>query len=108
MGYESFLSGACGWVAVGSNIMPKEFAMLFSFSDKDKNLQEARSLYKQLLPIIRLVGGHRYVSATKAALMEIGQPVGLPRSPRLPLPDSEFNMVKEALERSGCQRAQNL
>ena len=23
MGYESFLSGACGWVAVGSNIMPK-------------------------------------------------------------------------------------
>ena len=75
---------------------------------KDKNLKEARSLYKQLLPIIRLVGGHRYVSATKAALMEIGQPVGLPRSPRLPLPDNELNMVKEALERSGCQRAQNL
>ena len=75
---------------------------------KDKNLKEARSLYKKLLPIIRLVGGQRYVSATKAALMEIGQPVGLPRSPRLPLPDSEFNMVKEALERSGCQRAQNL
>ena len=80
MGYESFLSGACGWVAVGSNIMPKEFSLLFSCAYKDKDLKEARRIYKKLLPIIRLVGGHRYVSATKAALMEIGQSVGLPRS----------------------------
>jgi 4-hydroxy-tetrahydrodipicolinate synthase len=101
MGYESFLSGACGWVAVGSNIMPKEFSSLFSFAYKDKNLQEARNIYKQVLPIIRLVGGHRYVSATKAALREIGQSVGEPRSPRLPLPDSEMSNLKEVLEMSG-------
>ena len=103
MGYESFLSGACGWVAVGSNIMPKEFALLFALSDNDRNLEEARKLYRQILPIIRLVGGHRYVSATKAALMEIGQSVGLPRSPRLPLPDSEMFMVRDALEMSGIK-----
>ena len=64
---------------------------------KDKDLKEARRIYKKLLPIIRLVGGHRYVSATKAALMEIGQSVGLPRSPRLPLPDSEMSIVKRSL-----------
>ena len=107
MGYESFLSGACGWVAVGSNIMPKEFSLLFSCAHKDKDLKEARRIYKKLLPIIRLVGGHRYVSATKAALMEIGQSVGLPRSPRLPLPDSEMSIVKEALEMSGVKKARN-
>ena len=107
MGYESFLSGACGWVAVGSNIMPKEFSLLFSSAYKDKDLQEARRLYKKLLPIIRLVGGHRYVSATKAALMEIGQPVGIPRSPRLPLPDSEMFIVNDALEMSGVEKARN-
>lgn len=107
MGYESFLSGACGWVAVGSNIMPKEFSLLFSCAYKDKDLKEARRIYKKLLPIIRLVGGHRYVSATKAALMEIGQSVGLPRSPRLPLPDSEMSIVKEALEMSGVKKARN-
>ena len=107
MGYESFLSGACGWVAVGSNIMPKEFSLLFSCAYKDKDLKEARRIYKKLLPIIRLVGGHRYVSATKAALMEIGQPVGLPRSPRLPLPDSEMSIVNEALEMSGVKKARN-
>ena len=107
MGYESFLSGACGWVAVGSNIMPKEFSLLFSCAYKDKDLKEARRIYKKLLPIIRLVGGHRYVSATKAALMEIGQSVGLPRSPRLPLPDSEMSIVNEALEMSGVKKARN-
>ena len=107
MGYESFLSGACGWVAVGSNIMPKEFSLLFSCAYKDKDLKEARRIYKKLLPIIRLVGGHRYVSATKAALMEIGQSVGLPRSPRLPLPDSEMSIVKEALEMSGVEKARS-
>ena len=107
MGYESFLSGACGWVAVGSNIMPKEFSLLFSCAYKDKDLKEARRIYKKLLPIIRLVGGHRYVSATKAALMEIGQSVGLPRSPRLPLPDSEMSIVNEALEMSGVEKARN-
>ena len=107
MGYESFLSGACGWVAVGTNIMPKEFSLLFSCAHKDKDLKEARRIYKKLLPIIRLVGGHRYVSATKAALMEIGQSVGLPRSPRLPLPDSEMSIVYEALEMSGVEKARN-
>ena len=107
MGYESFMSGACGWVAVGSNIMPKEFSLLFSCAYKDKDLKEARRIYKKLLPIIRLVGGHRYVSATKAALMEIGQSVGLPRSPRLPLPDSEMSIVNEALEMSGVEKARS-
>tara|TARA_B100000902_G_scaffold64929_1_gene71471 strand:+ start:1076 stop:1969 length:894 start_codon:yes stop_codon:yes gene_type:complete len=107
MGYESFLSGACGWVAVGSNIMPQEFSLLFSCAYKDKDLKEARRIYKKLLPIIRLVGGHRYVSATKAALMEIGQSVGSPRSPRLPLPNSEMSIVNEALEMSGVKKVQN-
>ena len=107
MGYESFMSGACGWVAVGSNIMPKEFSLLFSCAYKDKDLKEARRIYKKLLPIIRLVGGHRYVSATKAALIEIGQSVGSPRSPRLPLPDSEMSIVNKALEMSGVEKARS-
>ena len=101
MGYESILSGACGWVAVGSNIMPKDFSELFVYSQNDKDLDAAREIYKKILPIIRLVGGHRYVSATKAALIEIGQPVGLPRPPRLPLPSSEYGMLHDALKFCG-------
>ena len=101
MGYESFLSGATGWVAVGSNIMPKEFQQLFTMTYDEQNLAEARKIYTKILPIIRLVGGHRYVSATKAALNKIGKPVGLPRSPRLPLPIDDLPMLDNALRLAG-------
>lgn len=101
MGYESFLSGATGWVAVGSNIMPKEFQQLFTMTYDEQNLAEARKIYTKILPIIRLVGGHRYVSATKAALNKIGKPVGLPRSPRLPLPIDDLPMLDDALRLAG-------
>ena len=101
MGYESFLSGATGWVAVGSNIMPKEFQQLFLQTCEAQNLTEAKKIYQKILPIIRLVGGHRYVSATKAALKEIGHPVGNPRSPRLPLPSSEMRMLQKILKTVG-------
>ena len=101
MGYESFLSGASGWVAVGSNIMPKEFQQLFTMTYDEQNLDEARKIYTKILPIIRLVGGHRYVSATKAALNKIGKPVGLPRSPRLPLPIDDLPMLDNALRLAG-------
>lgn len=101
MGYESFLSGATGWVAVGSNIMPKEFQQLFTMTYDEQNLAEACKIYTKILPIIRLVGGHRYVSATKAALNKIGKPVGLPRSPRLPLPIDDLPMLDNALRLAG-------
>ena len=101
MGYESFLSGASGWVAVGSNIMPKEFQQLFTMTYDEQNLDEARKIYTKILPVIRLVGGHRYVSATKAALNKIGKPVGLPRSPRLPLPIDDLPMLDKALRLAG-------
>lgn len=101
MGFESFVAGAEGWVAVGSNILPAASARLFTLTADAKDYAAARALYHQMLPIIRLVGGHRYVSATKAALALIGQPVGQPRAPRLPLPPSEMKQVRAALDAVG-------
>ena len=83
LGFESFVEGAEGWVAVGSNIMPRAFARLFSVTADEKDYDAARALYKQILPVIRMVAGHHYVSATKAALALRGRPVGGPRPPRL-------------------------
>ena len=91
MGYESFCNGAEGWVAVGSNIMPGAFARLFELTADAEDHHAARRLYADILPIIRLVGGHRYVSATKSALELIDMPVGGPRSPRLPTPAEEMD-----------------
>ena len=104
MGFESFVNGAVGWVAVGSNIMPAAFARLFTLTVVEKDYDGARALYREILPIIRLVGGHRYVSATKAALALIGYDLGEPRAPRLPLPASEMPVLRAALEAVGLLR----
>ena len=100
MGFESFMNGAQGWVAVGSNIMPRELSRLFDLSVAG-DVDGARALYRQILPVIRLVGGHRYVSATKSALAMLGLPVGDPRPPRLPTPTAELDAVARALEAAG-------
>lgn len=101
MGFESFVEGAEGWVAVGSNIMPAALARLFTLTADERDYDAARKLYKEVLPIIRLVAGHRYVSGSKAALKLIGQPMGSPRAPRLPLPEAEWGEVKESLSAVG-------
>jgi 4-hydroxy-tetrahydrodipicolinate synthase len=100
MGFESFMNGAEGWVAVGSNIMPRELARLFDLAAAG-DIEGARALYRQALPVIRLVGGHRYVSATKTALAMLGHAVGDPRPPRLPTPAADLDGVARALEAAG-------
>ncbi|MEM7696645.1 MAG: dihydrodipicolinate synthase family protein [Pseudomonadota bacterium] len=97
MGFESFANGADGWVSVGSNVMPGAFARLFTLTADDQDLAAARALYAKILPVIRMVGGHRYVAATKAALTLMGQQVGAPRPPRLPLPAAEWDEVAHIL-----------
>ena len=101
MGYESFCNGADGWVAVPSNLLPADCARLYTLT-KAGDHAGARALYAQILPVIRLVGGHRYVSASKAALAMLGFGVGDPRAPRLPTPAADMAMVRDALERTGA------
>ncbi|MGI9501184.1 MAG: dihydrodipicolinate synthase family protein, partial [Geminicoccaceae bacterium] len=89
LGYESFWLGAEGWVAVCSNLVPRQSARLFELAADRGDRDAALTLYKKILPIVRWVGGHRYVSASKAALAMMGMAAGEPRPPRLPLPHDE-------------------
>ncbi|PWJ21864.1 dihydrodipicolinate synthase family protein [Jannaschia seohaensis] len=102
MGFESFVEGAEGWVAVGSNIAPAKLARLFTLTADDEDYAAARALYREVLPVIRLVAGQRYVSGSKAALDMMGMPMGAPRPPRLPLPEAELAEVRAALEAVGA------
>lgn len=101
LGYESFWLGAQGWVAVCSNLLPRESALLFELVADHTDKEQALALYKKILPIVRWVGGHRYVSATKAAFAMMGMPVGDPRAPRLPLPAAEAETLRADLEALG-------
>ena len=84
MGYESYLNGAVGWTAVGCNLMPRAFSDMYRLCVERVDVEAASALYDRLLPVIKLVGQDRYVSATKAALNLMGMSVGPPRPPRLP------------------------
>lgn len=99
LGYESFWLGAVGWVAVCSNLLPRDSARLFELAVDENDRDAALALYRRILPILRWVGGARYVSATKAGLDLMGMPVGIPRAPRLPLPQAERLAMSDALDR---------
>ena len=85
MGFESFIEGAVGWVAVASNVAPAEMSRLFQLTQASETILAARALYLSYLPIIEFVGGGGYVAGTKALLRHMGLDVGAPRPPRLAL-----------------------
>ncbi len=86
LGFESFVEGAQGWVAVASNVAPAPMAELFTTVVDQGRVMEGRALYLRWLPIIEAVFGPPFVSGTKALLTHMGFGAGKPRPPRLPLP----------------------
>jgi len=103
LGFESFLAGAKGWIAVGSNVMPAEFAQIYTATEIEKDLDKARKIYQRILPVIDFVFGHRYVSGTKTLLAEMGLSVGAPRSPRLPSPPEDVKWAKDIVNTLGLK-----
>jgi 4-hydroxy-tetrahydrodipicolinate synthase len=89
LGFESFVEGAQGWVAVASNVVPAQMARIFSLVADDGDIKQARELYLKYLPVIEFVGGQAYVAGSKALLGHMGFSVGHPRPPRLPLPAAQ-------------------
>lgn len=98
LGFESFMAGAVGWVAVGSNVLPSQFAELYNATVVEKNIDKAQTIYREMLPVIDFVFGHRYVSGTKTLLKEMGKNAGDPRPPRLPSPKNDVEWAKRIVE----------
>jgi 4-hydroxy-tetrahydrodipicolinate synthase len=99
LGFESFVMGAQGWVAVASNVAPGPMARIFELAAGEKKYDEARALYLEWLPIIQAVGGQAYVAGSKALLNHMGFGAGQPRPPRLPLPAPQDAAMKSLVER---------
>ncbi|MGX5722940.1 4-hydroxy-tetrahydrodipicolinate synthase [Shinella zoogloeoides] len=99
--WESYRVGAQGYVSVFSNIAPALSTELFKVTVEQNDGEAGRQLYHRILPLLHALSGDLYVSATKAALAMIGQPVGAPRPPRLPLPADKAGSLKRVLEQMG-------
>jgi len=103
LGFESFVEGAQGWVAVASNVAPGPMARLFTLVVDDKDWEAGRALYLEWLPIIEAVFGHYYVGGTKALLNNMGFAAGAPRPPRLPLGRDDMARMKALVDRFGLR-----
>jgi 4-hydroxy-tetrahydrodipicolinate synthase len=101
LGFESFVEGAQGWVAVASNVVPAAMARIFSLVADDQAIAKARELYLQYLPLIEFVGGQAYVAGTKALLGHMGFAAGHPRPPRLPLPAAQNEIARTLVKNFG-------
>lgn len=99
LGFESFVMGAEGWVAVASNVAPGIMARIFTLAADEKKYDEARALYLEWLPIIQAVGGQAYVAGSKSLLNHMGFAAGQPLPPRLPLPAAQDQAMKVLVER---------
>ncbi|WP_238364796.1 dihydrodipicolinate synthase family protein [Mesobacterium pallidum] len=84
MGFESFVEGAMGWVAVASNVAPAAMVEIFDRTMAG-DLAGAKAVYHAYLPVIRAVGGQAYVGGSKALLTHMGFDAGTPLPPRLPV-----------------------
>lgn len=107
LGFESFVMGAQGWVAVASNVAPAAMSRIFTLAADEKKYEEARALYLEWLPIIQAVGGQTYVAGSKALLNHMGFAAGSPLPPRLPLPVEQDAAMKALVERFGLRFHQN-
>jgi 4-hydroxy-tetrahydrodipicolinate synthase len=103
LGFESFVEGAQGWVAVASNVAPGPMAKLFSMVADEGKVFEARAHYLHWLPVIEAVFGQYYVGGTKSLLNHMGFGAGHPRPPRLPLPEAKDRHMKALVDKFGLR-----
>ena len=99
--FDSFLLGAKGYVSVCGNVVPKLSSDLYKLVIGESDVASGRELYHRLLPLLDVISGDLYVSATKAALELVGMPVGIPRMPRLRVPESHRIKIEEVLRELG-------
>lgn len=97
---ESFLMGAKGWICAAANIIPRHTSRLYEYACKEKNLEKARGLYAEMLPLFNLLEGTgKFAHFSKAGLEMMGRKAGPPRKPLTPIDEEEKQKLKAVLEK---------
>lgn len=91
MAYESFASGAHGWISMAANFAPKDCVALYENITEKKDFEAAREIYKRLLPSLNTLESFpKPVQAIKYVLKAVkGIDAGYVRLPRLELTEEE-------------------
>ena len=102
---EGPLIGATGWIAGVPNALPKEGVELFDLARAGKR-EEALPLYRRLLPLFRYDASPQLVQSIKYMMELAGFPVGPTRPPRLPLPEADYEAIRQAYQHAVSGKAE--
>jgi len=94
---EGFAAGADGWVTGTGNVVPRECVDLQDHVRAGR-MDEARKLYAQLLPLMRLDMTPHLVQYYKGAMDAVGLRGGPTRPPRMPLDTEKQGLLDAALQ----------
>ncbi|MFA3837813.1 4-hydroxy-tetrahydrodipicolinate synthase [Streptomyces aureus] len=102
LGWDSLLlasvaEGAAGVMAGTANVMPADLVAVHQALTAG-DLELARERWKRIYPLMdTLMTGGPFIQGVRAALQEIGLPVGEPREPLLPVEDAHRERIRAAL-----------
>jgi 4-hydroxy-tetrahydrodipicolinate synthase len=94
--------GATGVISVSSHVVGEQMAEMISLTERG-DIDGARKIHNQLLPIYKALFMTTSPIPVKAAMGLIGQPVGPPRLPLVPATKDEIAAVEKALEDAGIR-----
>jgi len=93
-----FALGCHGAILALCNIAPRQMVDLYQ-AVRQKEMAKAEKLYYQLLPIARTISvPQNFPAPLKEAVMMLGRPAGLARSPIMPVSAPEKEAIREALK----------
>lgn len=96
---EMFLMGAKGWIVPAANMMPNLCVQLYELAAVERDVENARKLYNELLPLFTMYETTgQYVQLTKAGLEMLGRPYGKPRRPLLPPTEEDKQRLEKILD----------
>jgi len=100
--FESFASGAVGWIAGTADVIPDLSIQLYEASCVEKDMEKAREIWYRMLPIGNMLEREGvFVAAIKAGLNMQGIDVGIPRRPLLPLQEPDESRLRRMLQDIG-------
>ena len=105
MAYESFASGAHGWISMLANIAPRDCAGLYEAVAREKDFPKGWEIYKRLLPALNLLENFpKPVQALKHVLTtQRGLEGGWVRRPRRELSAEEKAYVTASMGADGIR-----
>jgi 4-hydroxy-tetrahydrodipicolinate synthase len=93
--------GGTGVISVSSHVVGEQMGEMIALVERG-DVDGARKIHNQLLPIYRALFLTTSPIPVKAAMGLIGQPVGPPRLPLVPATKDEIAAVEKALEDAGA------